>query len=361
MSMREVRAHAPGRVNLIGEHTDYHDGFVLPCAVPQRTEAALQVRDDLTVRAWSAQMGAEPITYDLGGETRGAGWADYIQGLTWVLRELGHHFSGFDLHLRSDVPVGSGLSSSAALEVSTLRALREAFQLSLDDVALARAGQRAEVEFVGAPVGIMDQMASSLASQREALFLDTRTLHFERIPLPAALELVVINSGITHQHAGGDYVTRRRESEEAARLLGVMRLRDAGPDALERLAALPPVLARRARHVITENGRVHAARAALLSGDLPVLGRLFSESHASMRDDYEISVVEIDILVRLAEARPEVFGARLTGGGFGGSIVVAAAAGSGASVAADVIADYSRQTGRTSTILLPLSMQTSSP
>jgi galactokinase len=357
--MRKVRADAPGRVNLIGEHTDYHDGFVLPCAVPQRTEATLEVRTDITVRAWSAQIGPEPIEFEVGREVRRGDWSDYIQGLTRVLAQLGYRVGGFDLRLQSDVPLGSGLSSSAALEVATLRALRAAFDLPLDDVALARAAQRAEVEFVGAPVGIMDQMASSLAGERDALFLDTRSLEFERVPLPDTLDLLVINSGVAHQHVGGDYVTRRRESEDAARLLGVERLRDAGPDALDRLSALPPILSRRARHIITENTRVHAARAALLDRDLPRLGVLFHESHVSMRDDYEITVPEIDLLVKLAETHPQVFGARMTGGGFGGSIVVAAAAGAGAAIASNVSAEYSQRTGRDATILLPLGVQTS--
>jgi galactokinase len=350
--MRDVQADAPGRVNLIGEHTDYHDGFVLPSAVPQRTNVTLRVRGDRHVRARSADVPGE-ITFEIGAETKGRGWGDYVQGLTWVLTQQGHRLHGFDLAVRSDVPLGSGLSSSAALEVATLRAMRAAFDLDLDDVALARAAQRAEVEFVGAPVGIMDQMASSLAGEHDALFLDTMTLAFERIPLPSSLDLVVIDSGVAHRHAGGDYVTRRRESEEAARRLGVERLRHAPPDALTRLAALPPVLARRARHVITENSRVIEARAALRHADLAALGRLFRASHASMRDDYEITIPEIDLLVRLADAHPRAFGARMTGGGFGGAIVIAAAEGSGREVAAHVSCAYDQQSGRRAVVLLP--------
>jgi galactokinase len=351
--MQEFRASAPGRVNLIGEHTDYHEGFVLPCAIPQRTEATVRVRSDRRVRAWSAEMGPDPVEFTIGEETRGAGWGIFVQGLTWVLGQDGMAVGGFDLRLRSDVPLGSGLSSSAALEVAVLRAVRAAFDLPLTDAALARAAQRAEVEFVGAPVGIMDQMASSLAGEREALFLDTRTLQFERVPLPGSLELVVIDSGVAHQHAGGDYVTRRRESEEAARLLGVACLRDVDPEPIPGLARLPPLLARRARHIITENARVLAARAALLEGDLVRLGELFTASHASMRDHYEISVPAVDLLVNLAEAHPRVFGARMTGGGFGGAVVIAAATGAGAGVARDVSAAYARQAGREAAVLLP--------
>ena len=351
--MCEVQTDAPGRVNLIGEHTDYHEGYVLPCAVPQRTKARLRRRGDLRVKAWSAQIGPDPFEFEVGGEQAGAGWGDYVQGLTWVLGRAGLAVGGFELHLESDVPLGSGLSSSAALEVSTLRALRSAFDLPLDDVMLARLAQRAEVEFVGAPVGIMDQMASSLAGEAEALFLDTRTLEFERIPLPSGLELAVINSGIAHQHAGGDYATRRRESEEAARALGVERLRDVTVAELSRIAPLPPLLARRARHVVTENARVLEARGALLTGDLPLLGRLFMASHDSLRDDYEVSIAEVDLLVELAAGRAGVFGARMTGGGFGGAVVIAAAAGSAGTVALEVTSEYRRRTGREPQILLP--------
>lgn len=351
--MREVRADAPGRVNLIGEHTDYHDGFVMPCAVPQRTEAVLLVRDDRRVRAWSAQIDPSPIEFLIGEERQRGDWSDYVQGLTWVLGQMGLGFSGFDVRLRSTVPLGSGLSSSAALEIAVLRAMRTAFDLPLSDVELARAAQRAEVEFVGAPVGIMDQMACSLAGVREALFLDTRSLQYERIPLPASLELVVIDSGVAHQHAGGDYVTRRRESEEAARLLGVTRLRDAGTEAPAALAGLPPLLARRARHVITENARVLAARTALLDADHIRLGALFSASHASLRDDYEVSIPPVDRLVEIAEGHQGVFGARMTGGGFGGAVVLAVAAGGAGDIAAHVSASYARETGRRPAVLIP--------
>ena len=350
--MREASASAPGRVNLIGEHTDYQEGFVLPCAVPQRTQANVRRRDDSQVHAASAEM-PDAVQFELGREQKQDGWGDYIQGLTWILGQRGFTVDGFDLTLSSEVPLGSGLSSSAALEVATLRALRDLFSLELSDVDIARLAQRAEVDFVGAPVGIMDQMASSVAGERDALFLDTRTLAFERIPLPPALELVIINSGIAHQHAGGDYVTRRRESEEAARLLGVKYLRDVPSTGLDRLDALPAVLKRRARHIVTENARVLDAAAALRNADLSTLGRLFDASHASMRDDYEVSIPEVDLLVDLAREHNGVYGARLTGGGFGGAIVIAAAAGYGHGVASDTANAYETKTGRRASVLLP--------
>ena len=351
--MRDVQAKAPGRVNLIGEHTDYQDGFVLPSAVPQHTHVALQARGDRTVRAWSAELGA-PIEYELTREQCGKNWGDYIQGITWALAQQGVRVGGFDLRVRSDVPIGSGLSSSAALEVATLRALRAAFDLDLPDVALAQTAQRAEVQFVGVPVGIMDQMASSLAGEHEALFLDTRSLYFERIPFPSSLDLVVLDSGVAHRHASGEYVTRRREADEAARQLGVPRLRDLPVDQLDRLSAIPALLARRARHIVRENQRVIEARESLLAGDVRRLGLLFNASHQSLRDDYEVSVAAVDLLVESAIADPDVFGARMTGGGFGGAVVIAAAARTGREVARRVAGAY-RQAGGQPRILVPAS------
>jgi galactokinase len=351
----EIRAEAPGRVNLIGEHTDYNGGFVLPTVIPQRTRVELARRADGRVRAWSREVGrgSGPVEYRIGEETPRHDWLDYVQGITKVLADADHRLGGFDLRIESDVPVGSGLSSSAALEVSLLRALRQAFALSLDDVPLARLGQRAENEFVGAPVGIMDQMACTLAGAREALFLDTRTLEFDRVKLPVATELVVINSGVAHRHAGGDYVTRRRESEQAAKLLGVPQLRDLPIDDLSQVASLPHPLDRRARHVVTEDARVLEAVAAMKAGDAARLGELFYASHASMRDDYEVSIPEIDLLVDLARKESDVFGARLTGGGFGGSIVIIARAGSERGVADRVTRAYARQSGQQPAVLVP--------
>ncbi|MEO6235530.1 MAG: galactokinase family protein, partial [Vicinamibacterales bacterium] len=267
----EAHADAPGRVNLIGEHTDYHEGYVLPAVIPQRTRAALRAREGRRVRAWSADATPPLEEYTLGEERRGRGWLDYVQGLTVSLARQGVELTGFDLRLESDVPIGGGVSSSAALEVSVLRALRTRFALALDDVAIARSGQEAEVTFVGAPVGIMDQMAASLGRDGEALFLDTRALAVERIPLPPEVKLIVIDSGVTHAHAGGEYGARRRESFEAARQLGVALLRDVDVTSLARLDALDPLLARRARHVITENQRVLEAAAALRAADAAAL------------------------------------------------------------------------------------------
>jgi galactokinase len=291
--------------------------------------------------------------FTVGAEAPTKSWVDYVQGLTQALARDGHAIGGFDLAIVSDVPLGSGLSSSAALEVAVLRALRDLFGLSVNDVRLAQLGQRAENDFVGAPVGLMDQMAASLADDHTALFLDTRTLHYEQVPLPADGALLVVNSGVAHNHASGDYRTRRAECDRAAAALGVPQLRDLGLDDLPRVAALPDPISRRARHVITEDHRVLESVDAMKSGDLRRLGELFTESHASMRDDFEMSVPEIDLLVDLAHAERGVFGARLTGGGFGGSIVALVEAGAAPRVGERVSRAYRERSRHTATVLVP--------
>jgi galactokinase len=351
--LEEASASAPGRVNLMGEHTDYHHGYVLPTPIPQRTSVQLVRRTDGVVRASSAAIADRAEEYEVGHERRGRGWLDYVQGVTATLAGRGVAVPGFDLRIASMVPVGAGVSSSAALIVSLLRGLRALLRLDYDDTLLARIAQRVETDFVGAPVGIMDQMASSLGRDGEALFLDTRTLAFERLALPTSIEIVVIDSGVTHAHAGGEYATRRRESFEAAALLGVDCLRDVSTADLARIAALPPVLGRRARHVVTENGRVLAAVAALRRADASELGELFLASHASMRDDYEISTREVDALVEIAAHHPDVFGARLTGGGFGGSVVLVARAGTGRAAARAICAQYEQGVDRHAVVVVP--------
>lgn len=353
----EVAADAPGRVNLIGEHTDYNGGYVLPLAIPQRARAELARSGEgaaRRVRAWSAQKPHEaPAEYALGEERPGRGWLDYVQGVTRALAAERFALGGFDLRIDSSVPLGGGLSSSAALEVALLRALRQAFALDLDDVRLALVGQKAENDFVGAPVGVMDQMAASLAGTGEALFLDTRSLRYERVPLPAAAELAVVDSCIPHSHAAGEYRVRRAECERAAALLGVVQLRDAGPADLPRIAELPPPLNRRARHVVTEDERVLEAVAAMRAGDLPRLGELLDASHRSLRDDFEVSTPEVDLLVSLARAAPGVWGARMTGGGFGGAIVLLAERGRAAEAAERAARAYHEKTGRAGRVLVP--------
>jgi galactokinase len=336
----------------MGDHTDYNGGFVLPAAIPQTTRVEVAPSGNRTVRVWSSlHPDTPPVGYELGREVAEDRWTDYVKGMSRVLAEWGLR-SAFDARIVSDVPVGGGLSSSAALEIALGRALREAFALSVSDVELAKAGRRAENDFVGAPVGIMDQMACSLASASVAIFLDTRSLAFEHVRLPAAAGLIVINSGIAHRHAGGEYARRRRECEEAARLLGVRELRDTDEAAVAR-AAPPAPLGRRARHVASENRRVLDMVAALRAAELTRAGELLAESHASLRDDFEVSVPDIDALVEIASGIEGVYGARLTGGGFGGSIVAIARAEKTRHVADQMLQLYMKHTGRAGSVVVP--------
>ncbi len=352
-----VTASAHGRVNLIGEHTDYNDGFVLPTIIPQATHVTLASRDDRRARVFSTlRADAGVVEYGLGDEHRTGRWIDYVQGVTFALARAGHTLTGFDAWIDSDVPLGSGVSSSAALLVAMLRALREANGLAIDDVRLARLGQEAENDLVGAPVGIMDQMCASLADEHAALLLDCRSLHYERVPLPEHADLVVINSGVAHRLSEGDsgYATRRQQCDAAAHLLHVASLRDLTMADLPRAMDLPEPLGRRVRHVVTENARVLEAAAALRAGDLASVGRLFAESHTSMRDDYEVSATEVDLLVEIAATDDEIHGARLTGGGFGGAIVAFARAGAGRAAAQRIAARYADRSRQTPTILVPV-------
>ena len=348
----KVMAAAHGRVNLIGEHTDYHQGFVLPMPIPQRTIVTVQRRTDYLVRASSTAVVPGVAEYELGDEARGLGWLDYVQGVTYILARTGRSVSGFDLAIESGVPPGAGVSSSAALTVALLRALRIMCRLGIGDLEIAQLAQKVETDFIGAPIGIMDQMSCSLGHPDEALFIDTRSLHYERLPWPQLISPIVISSGITHAHAGGEYAIRRRESFAAASLLGVRWLRDADQAALNR-ARLPDPLDRRARHVITENQRVLDAVAALRQRDPERLGALFNESHRSMRDDYETSTPEVDALVSLAQADDDIYGARLTGGGFGGSVVMLARAGRARAAAERIAGEYTRSVGIPGTVLVP--------
>jgi galactokinase len=317
---------APGRVNLIGEHTDYADGFVLPVAIDRGVLVAAGPRDDSRLRCWSLQ---EPEPADLRVEAIGPGkvegWAAYPAGVAWALtRPAGEPVGGADLVVDGDVPAGAGLSSSAALECATTLALAELWGAlgRLGPVELAAAARRAEVEVVGMPCGVMDQMISMLGRAGHALFLDTRTLATEQLPLGlevAGLRLLVIDTRATHRLVEGAYAERRASVEAAARVLGVPALRDATPELVEAsAAALGDPGLRRARHVVTENARVLATVELLRAGGLDRLGPLLAASHASMRDDFEISCPELDTAVSAAVSSGAL-GARMTGGGFGGS------------------------------------------
>jgi len=318
---------APGRVNLIGEHTDYNDGFVLPFAISSRTTVSVVRRPDTTVRLRSVQQPRGDVSVDLGELAPGCpdGWAAYVAGVIWAAAQGGAELGGLDVLVDGRVPLGSGLSSSHALECAVALALNDVFELGLDTHALAQLSRRAENDFVGAPTGMMDQLASLQCTAGNALFLDTRSLAAEQVPLDVAadfLALLVVDTRVHHSHGDGSYGNRRAACARAAKELGVASLRDVSAYGLdERLAGLDDELRRRARHVVTENARVVDSVAALRAGDWPRLGKLMVSSHASLRDDYEVSCPELDVAVEASLAAGAV-GARMTGGGFGGSAVV---------------------------------------
>jgi galactokinase len=319
---------APGRVNLIGEHTDYNDGFVMPAALQASTWVAASLRGDRRIRVRSVMM-AQTFEFDLddGGGSPRHDWSDYVRGVATMIEDAGNRLRGADLLIASDVPVGAGLSSSAAIEVAVGFALMCLAGLPVDLATLARICQRAENEFVGMRCGIMDQFIACKGATGQVLMIDCRSLESRLVPVDARARLVVCNSMVHHELAGSEYNERRRDCETAVELLsqalpGIRALRDVTMDQLQRHAGLlPEIVFRRSRHVIAENDRVLCAADALAAGDLAACGRLMSESHVSMRDDYEISCREIDIMVDIAQGIPGTFGARMTGGGFGGSIV----------------------------------------
>ncbi|KOV62728.1 galactokinase [Streptomyces sp. MMG1121] len=320
---------APGRVNLIGEHTDYNDGFVMPFALPHRTIAALSRRTDGVLRLHSADIegGVAQLRLDALAPQSDDDWTAYPAGVVWALREAGHEITGADVHLSSTVPTGAGLSSSAALEVVIALALNDLYELGLQRWQLARLCQRAENVYVGAPTGIMDQTASACCAQGHALFLDTRDLSQQQIPFDLAAEglrLLVVDTQVKHAHSGGEYGKRRAGCEKGAALLGVDALRDVAfadlDAALERLGDEEEVR-RLVRHIVTENHRVERVVALLRAGDTRAIGPVLTEGHASLRDDFRISCPELDLVVDTALAAGAL-GARMTGGGFGGSAIV---------------------------------------
>ncbi|MFF9673969.1 galactokinase [Streptomyces eurythermus] len=324
---------APGRVNLIGEHTDYNDGFVMPFALPHQVVAAVSRRTDGVLRLHSADIGGDITELRLDDLAPGGDhdWTAYPAGVVWALREAGHEITGADVHLASTVPTGAGLSSSAALEVVIALALNDLYDLGLKGWRLARLCQRAENVYVGAPTGIMDQTASACCEAGHALFLDTRDLSQQQIPFDLAaqgLRLLVVDTQVKHAHSGGEYGKRRAGCEKGAALLGVDALRDIPYDGLD--AALARLgdeeeVVRLVRHVVTENERVERTVALLRSGDPRAIGPVLTEGHASLRDDFRISCPELDLVVDTALAGGAL-GARMTGGGFGGSAIVLAEA-----------------------------------
>ncbi|CAM3588936.1 galactokinase [Rahnella victoriana] len=321
-----ITIKAPGRVNLIGEHTDYNDGFVLPCAIDYETVIACAQRNDRTIRVIAADYDNDEDSFSLDEpilHSDAHPWANYVRGVVKHLMLRNKDFSGADMVISGNVPQGAGLSSSASLEVAVGQALKSLYDLPLDGVALALNGQEAENQFVGCNCGIMDQLISALGKENHSLLIDCRSLETRAVSMPTNAAVVIINSNVKRGLVDSEYNARREQCEVAARFFGVKALRDVDPALFFSIQdELDPVVARRARHVITENDRTLAAADALASGDLKRMGELMAESHASMRDDFEITVPQIDKLVEIVkEVIGDKGGVRMTGGGFGGCIV----------------------------------------
>ncbi len=351
---------APGRVNLLGEHTDYNDGFVLPIAIGRAMRMAVAPAGSSQVRLVSLDFGQQsafdlmqPITRDPA-----APWSDYVRGVAAVLLAAGETLGGLDAVLAGDVPIGAGLSSSAALEVAAARAFQAVSALDLDDVALARLCQRAENEFVGMNCGIMDQFISLLGQRDHALLIDCRSLAYRRVPLPTDVRVVVLDTGVRRELVSSAYNERRAQCQEGVlrlreRLPHVQALRDVTPADLERYGAeLPPLVFRRCRHVVHENQRVLDGVAALERGDVAAFGAAMNASHVSLRDDYQVSCPELDVLVEAAWAQPGCLGARMTGAGFGGCTVNLVRTDAVDALVPAVQTAYRAQTGREAAALV---------
>lgn len=316
----DLLVRAPGRVNLIGEHTDYNDGFVLPAAIDRELWIALRPRPDPEVQAHSLDFG--PGGFSLEGLSPGEdGWIEYVKGVAWVLQEAGHRLSGWEGVLGGDIPIGAGLSSSAAVEMAVLRAFTAVSDLPWEPKVAARLGQRVENEWISVNSGIMDQLVVGLGRGGHALLIDCRSLDVEPVPLPTGVTLVVLDTGTRRGLVGSAYNERRQQCEAAATACGAPALRDVDAAMLETAENLEPTALRRARHVVTENERTLDAADALRAGDMERLGRLMDGSHVSLRNDFEVSTEALDVIVDLARGQPGCLGARMTGAGFGGCAI----------------------------------------
>ncbi|MBI5034275.1 MAG: galactokinase [Chloroflexi bacterium] len=342
---------APGRVNLIGEHTDYNDGFVLPIAIDRAMLIAARKRNDRIVRMVALDLREAQAEFSLDAPIERVEknkWSNYVRGVAWAMQARGLLLSGVDLMMHGDVPIGSGLSSSAALEVCTATMFREMSELEISKLEIVRLCQRAENEFVGVKSGIMDQFISALAQTDSALLIDCRDLSYQNVTLPHGVTFVVCDTSKRRGLVDSEYNTRRAECEQAAKFFGVKALRDVSFDRFERSEKdLPPMVAKRARHVVTENARVLQAVEAAKQNDLTTFGKLMNASHESLRDDYQVSCAELDTMVEIARQQPGCLGARLTGAGFGGCTVNLVEDKSVDAFVANVAREYQRQTGLT--------------
>lgn len=350
---------APGRVNLIGEHTDYNDGFVMPAALNLYTYVAVSPRADRRLRVYSETLG-EMRDLDLDSIRPGKSghWSDYVRGVAGVLESSGYKLRGADLAIISEVPLGSGLSSSAALEVSIAWALLRNSEIDVDRNAIPQMCQQAEHLYPETKCGIMDQFISCHGRAGHALMLDCRSLDFQLLPVPSQVRLMVCDTMVKHEHASGGYNTRRRECEEGLQALKqvlpeIHALRDVSVDELEQYRGrLSPVIYKRVRHAVTENERVKMAASALQSADMAKLGALMADSHRSLRDDYEVSTPELDLMVELARDQKDVYGARMTGGGFGGCTINLVHSDRAEEVQQRLVQLYEAKTGLKPTIII---------
>ena len=340
---------APGRINLIGEHTDYSEGFVMPAAIDRHCHVAAAAADHGMIRLYSANMDEE-ASLPLDSFDRRGGWTDYVSGVCATLHAAGIAVPGCDLVIESDVPLGAGVSSSAALEVAVTLALVRLAGANVADGDIARWAHAAESTHVGVPCGPMDQFISVHGRAGHALMLDCRTMTTEPVAIPPGVTFLLINSGVKHALVDGGYKSRRDECAAAAERLCVNSLRDATPEALA-MAALPETLRRRTRHVVTENARVRAAADALQTGDAAAMGALMTLSHASLRDDFAVTCAETDALARIAAETPGVHGARQMGGGFGGCVIALADTEVAAAAARHIRDGYRTVTGITAKTL----------
>ncbi len=342
---------SPGRVNLIGEHTDYNDGFVLPLAIDRAIWIGLRPRSDGRVAVYSVNFGqVAEFRLDQLQHQKGH-WIEYLQGVAWSLQEAGLALAGWEGVLLGDVPVGAGLSSSAALEVATARAFAAVTPLEWLPIPMAQLAQRAENQWVGVNCGIMDQLIAALGRAGHALLIDCRSLDNQPVPLPPGVSVAILDTATRRGLANSAYNERRACCEAAARLFGVKALRDVDLDGFHALASrLDERTRRRARHVITENHRTLRAAQAMQRGDAPALGRLMNQSHQSLRDDYEVSSEALDAMVDAARAHPACLGARMTGAGFGGCAVALVESHAAEDFVCSVSADYQRRTGHTPTL-----------
>jgi galactokinase len=343
-----ILVRAPGRVNLIGEHTDYNDGFVMPMAIDRAAWIALRPTGDRRVTVHALDFD-ESDQFDLDALVHREGsWAEYVRGVAWALQTHGYLTNGWEGVMAGDVPVGAGLSSSAALELAVARAFGAVADWVWDAATMARIGQYAENRWVGVNCGIMDQMISAAGVEGHALLIDCRSLEAAPMPLPSGAAVIVLDTATRRGLVDSAYNERRRQCEEAARFFDVRALRDVTTDQL--VAAMPemdPLTYLRARHVVTENKRVLEACEAMRGGDAQALGRLLKASHASLRDDYQVSSYELDEIVECAVAHPACLGARMTGAGFGGCAVALVQAAEATEFVAEVAAAYTTVTGLT--------------